>query len=99
MAITFTKAYHEFNKEMQSKKQNKMANQISKEKLVEYLKEKVEQYRSSMESYTTKGKYYHATEATYSAYHSLLTLVELGRFDDDTFSVSNLEKINLEISK
>lgn len=59
-----------------------MANQISKEELVNYLKDQVEQYRSSMESYTTKGKHYQATEATYSTYFSLLTLVELGRFDE-----------------
>jgi hypothetical protein len=60
-----------------------MANQISKEKLVNFLKEQVEQYRSSMESYTTKGKYCYATEATYSTYSSLLTLVELRAFDEN----------------
>ena len=58
-----------------------MANQISKEKLVEYLNEQVEQYHHSKESFTTKGSHYLATEATYSTYKSLLFLVEGGIFD------------------
>ena len=65
-----------------------MANQISKQQLVDYLKQQVEQYRSSMESYTTKGKYYQATEATYSTYFSLLTLVEAGMFDEKEYNVA-----------
>ena len=58
-----------------------MANQISKEELVDYLKHEVKKHCSSVNSYTTKGKYYHASEATFSTYWSLLTLIELGRFD------------------
>ena len=60
-----------------------MANQISKEELVKYLREQVKEFHSSMESYTNKGPNYRATEATYSTYYSLLTLVELGRFDEN----------------
>jgi len=32
-------------------------------------------------------------------YKTILTNIKRGSYDDDTFSVSNLEKINLEISK
>ena len=34
-----------------------------------------------------------------SVYKSILTNIKIGSYDDDTFSVSNLEKINLEFSK
>ena len=58
-----------------------MANQISKQALLEYLKHEVKTHGTDVNRYTTKGKYYHASEAAYSTYWSLLTLIELGRFD------------------
>lgn len=60
-----------------------MANQISKEELVDYLKHEVKRHGTDVNSYTTKGKYYHASEAAYSTYWSLLTLIQLGRFDEN----------------
>ena len=63
-----------------------MANQISKQQMVDYLKDKAKQYRNSMETYTTKGANYRATEATYSTYHCLASLVELGMFDEKEYN-------------
>ena len=59
-----------------------MANQISKEAIVEYLNERIEERSKSMETYTTKGKYYYLNEASLSAFKSVLFLVEKGVFDE-----------------
>ena len=78
--ITICDALHEFNKEMES---NKMKNQISREKLVEYLNERIEERSKSNETYTTKGKYYHINEAAISTFKSVLFLVDKGMFDEE----------------
>ena len=62
-----------------------MENQISKQQIVAYLKEQVEEFQKTMEGYTNKGPNYRATEATFSTYWSLLTLIEHGRFDKIDF--------------
>jgi len=60
-----------------------MVNQISKEAIVEYLNERIEERSKSMETYTTKGKYYHLNEASLSAFKSMLFLIEKGVFDEN----------------
>ena len=65
------------------KTNNKMTNQISREKLVEYLNERIEERSKSNETYTTKGKYYHINEAAISTFKSVLFLVDKGMFDEN----------------
>jgi len=59
-----------------------MANQISKEKLVEYLNEQVQQYHHSTKDVIHSASHQLAIEATYSTYNSLRTLIENGVFDE-----------------
>jgi hypothetical protein len=65
-----------------------MANQISKQAIVEYLNERIEERSKSMETYTTKGKYYHLNEAALSSFKSMLFLIEKGVFDENTGKVT-----------
>jgi hypothetical protein len=68
--------------------QKKVSNQISKEAIVEYLNERIEERSKSMETYTTKGKYYHLNEASLSAFKSVLFLIEKGVFDEKEYNLA-----------
>jgi hypothetical protein len=71
-----------------------MENQISKQKLVEYLNERIEERSKSMETYTSKGKYYHINESAISSLKSVLFLVEKGMFDEDENIPDGLRQLN-----
>ena len=59
-----------------------MANQISKEKLVEYLNKRID-VRDKHE-YDVNSPFHYSNEAVLYTFKSILTLIEQGMFDDET---------------
>lgn len=66
-----------------------MANQISKEKLVEYLNERID-VRGKHE-YNVNSPYHYSNEAALHTFKSILTLIEQGVFDKEIESNSYYE--------
>ena len=60
-------------------KSQKKGNQISKEELIEYLKERVDV--RSKHQYDKNSSYYYSNEAAINAFDSIIKLIEQGRFD------------------
>jgi Fe-S cluster biosynthesis and repair protein YggX len=59
-----------------------MANQISKEAIVDYIDNQIMLINDSMESYTTKGKYYQILEQQRAMLLSLNFNIKSGLFDE-----------------
>jgi Fe-S cluster biosynthesis and repair protein YggX len=58
-----------------------MANQISKQAIVDYIDNQIMLLNDSMESYTTKGKYYQILEQQRATLLSLNFNIKSGLFD------------------
>ena len=83
-----------------------MANSISKQKIVDYIDSVVTQCNDSMNTYTTKGKYYQILQQQAAVLSSLKFNLEAGLFDETEYNTypngAMIDKkitSNLEVSK
>lgn len=61
-----------------------MANQISKQAILKFLNERLEERSNKVQ--TTKGKYFYLNEGATTLLHSLIINIEAGRFDEKEYN-------------
>jgi hypothetical protein len=66
-----------------------MENQISKQAILEFLNERLDE--RSKNTFTTEGKYFYLNEGAMSILSSIITNIERGMFDETEYVTKNLE--------
>ena len=73
-----------------------MANQISKQAILEFLNERLDE--RSKNTFTTGGKYFHLNEGAVSMLSSIITNIEMGMFDEQQYPIGFNHKKEIKLA-